>query len=104
IKLLAFGTPILNTSTDFNVKLDSSTCGFTIPVLDSTGTGLGGNGGGVITYDSSFVDPTPAATNNWHFTDSNSLKTYNGIFDITNTTIVQGGHISNDTLYVVGQA
>jgi hypothetical protein len=106
INLQAFGTPILDTTTDFTIILDSSTCGFTIHVQDSTGTGLGGNGGGVNTSDSSFEDPNPAPINNWHFTDSNSLHTYSGIFDITNTANPQGGFISlnNDTLTVVGQA
>src|SRR3954470_17844139 len=80
IVLQAFGTPTLNIPTDFTISLDSSICGFTINVQDSTGTGLGGNGGGVITFDSSFVDPNPAATNSWHFTDSLSNQTYSGTF------------------------
>jgi hypothetical protein len=106
ITLQAYGTPILQNTTNFTIQLDSSICNFNVDVYDSTGTGLGGIGGGVITYDSSFVDPNPAAINNWHFTDSNLLKTYSGIFDITNTTDPQGGFISlnNDTLTVIGQA
>ncbi len=106
VTLQAFGTPILQETTNFTIQLDSSVCNFNVLVNDSTGTGLGGIGGGEITGDSSFVDPNPAAINNWHFTDSNSLKTYSGIFDITNTSIPQGGFISinNDTLTVVGQA
>lgn len=105
ILLKAYGQPILNVPTDFTITLDSSTCGFTIVVQDSTGTGLGGNGGGVETNtDSSFVDPAPAATNTWHFTDSTSQITYSGVFDLNNTTIPQGGFVQNDTLYVIGTA
>lgn len=101
--LHAYGTPILNTPTDFSLTMDSSTCGFTINVQDSTGTGLGGTGTGVITGDSSFVDPNPAATNTWHFIDSTSNVTYSGTFDVTNTTSPQGGFLQNDTLVVIGQ-
>ena len=102
--LHAYGTPILNKPTDFTLTLDSSTCGFTINVLDSTGTGLGGDGGGAIVGDSSFTDPAPAATNTWHFTDSSSGVTYNGVFNTTSLTPPEGGFIQNDTLYVIGQA
>ncbi|TKK66980.1 hypothetical protein FC093_15895 [Ilyomonas limi] len=102
--LHAYGTPILNVPTDFTLTLDSSTCGFTINVQDSTGTGLGGDAGGVIVGDSSFVDPAPAATNTWHFTDSTSNQTYSGIFDVTNINDPQGGFLQNDTLFVVGQS
>ena len=104
VLLHAYGTPILNVPTDFSLTLDSSTCGFTINVQDSTGTGLGGNGGGAIVGDSSFIDPAPATTNTWHFTDSTSLAAYSGIFDVTNTNTPEGGFLQNDTLYVVGQA
>jgi len=105
ITLQAFGTPSLNVPTDFTISLDSSTCGFTVNVQDSTGTGLGGSdGGGVITGDSSFVDPSPAATNTWHFTDSTSKQEFSGIFDVTNTTAPQGGFLENDSLFVIGQA
>ena len=104
IVLQAFGTPILNVPTDFNITLDSSTCGFTINVQDSTGTGLGSIGGGVITGDSSFIDPSPAPINTWHFTDSSTNTTFNGIFDVTNTTSPQGGFFENDSIFVIGQA
>jgi len=107
LTLQAYGTPILNRPTDFTLTLDSSTCGFTIIVQDSTGTGLGGDGGvSVNPGDSSFVDPNPAATNTWHLIDSSSLEEYSGIFDPTSTIIPQGGFLSatNDTLTVIGQA
>jgi hypothetical protein len=97
--LLAYGTPILNVPTDFTLTLDSSVCGFTINVQDSTGTGLGGGGDtSVIVGDSSFVDPNPAATDTWHFTDSTTGETYSGIF-----TDSSGGFIQDDTLYVIGE-
>lgn len=41
IELKPIGTPILNVPTDFTYTFDSTTCGFTIDVQDSTGTGLG---------------------------------------------------------------
>jgi hypothetical protein len=104
ITLQAFGTPVLNIPTDFTLTLDSSTCGFTINVQDSTGTGLGGTGGGVIPSDSSFIDPSPAATNTWHFTDSSTNTTFSGTFDVNNTTAPQGGFLDTDSLFIVGQA
>ncbi|HRH60104.1 MAG TPA: hypothetical protein PL045_06010, partial [Chitinophagaceae bacterium] len=64
IKLKPIGTPILQKSTTFSVAFDTTICGFTINVQDSTGTGLGGggNGGG---------DTTGIAEGEWEFyTDS----------------------------------
>lgn len=103
VLLHAFGTPILNVPTDFTISFDSSVCGFTINVQDSTGTGLGvidtsGTGGGIIS-DSSFIDPNPAATNTWHFTDTATGITYSGVF-----TALEGAGFRNDTLFVAGQA
>ena len=43
IKLKPIGQPILHTPTPFSLTSDSSACGFTIYVQDSTGTGLGGS-------------------------------------------------------------
>lgn len=63
IKLKPIGTPILQKPTTFSVAFDTTICGFTINVQDSTGTGLGGgNGGG---------DTTGIAEGEWEFyTDS----------------------------------
>jgi hypothetical protein len=41
LQLKAFGKPILNVPTDFIIQFDTTVCGFTIYVQDSTGTGLG---------------------------------------------------------------
>ena len=68
---------------------------------DSTGTGLGGTGGGELPSDSSFTDPNPAATNTWHFTDSTQLTTYSGIFDINNTDTPQGGFLQIMIPYIL---
>ncbi len=103
ILLHAFGKPTLNIPTDFTLAFDSSICGFTVNVQDSTGTGLGtvdtsGTGGGIVS-DSSYVDPNPAATNTWHFTDTATGVTYSGVF-----TALEGAGFRNDTLFVAGQA
>lgn len=99
--LKASKAPILLKVTDFNFfPADSlGTCGFSVDVQDSTGSGLGGNNGGTISSDSSYVDPTPAATNTWHFTDTASKVTYSGTF-----SALQGAAFKNDTLFVIGQA
>src|ERR1035438_1374389 len=47
INLKASGTPSQIIPTNFTVTFSSSACTFTVNVLDSTGRGLGGNGGGV---------------------------------------------------------
>ncbi len=61
--------------------------------------------------DSSYVDPNPAATNTWHFTDSSNGNTYSGTFspllggsfDPTDSAMVIFGAASTeDTLFVVG--
>src|SRR3954463_15461616 len=44
VRLKPIGTPILNISTNFTVTFDTTACGFTVNVQDSTGTGLGGGG------------------------------------------------------------
>src|SRR5207244_1654724 len=46
IRLKPIGTPILNITTNFTVRFDTTACNFTVNVHDSTGTGLGGNPGG----------------------------------------------------------
>ena len=45
IKLKVSGTPILQVATAFTVTFDSTSCIFSVNVKDSTGSGLGGNGG-----------------------------------------------------------
>lgn len=42
IFLKAYGTPTAIQPTDFTITFDSTSCGFTVNVQDSTGTGLGG--------------------------------------------------------------
>lgn len=41
LQLKAVGKPILNVPTNFIIKFDTTICGFTVNVQDSTGTGLG---------------------------------------------------------------
>lgn len=72
--LQAFGTPILNVPTDFTITLDSSTCGFTINVQDSTGTGLGG----VDTSGTGPIDTSFATLGTWKFYDSTNEIAYTG--------------------------
>jgi len=71
IKLKPIGTPILIQPTVFTVSFDSSTCNFTVNVNDSTGTGLGNNGGG--------TDTTNLSDSAWKFTVNTT--TYNGPID-----------------------
>lgn len=98
--LKAKGTPILIQSTSFTITADSlGACSFMVDVQDSTGTGLGGSGGGTTTGgDSSYIDPNPAPKNTWHFTDTATKITYSGIF-----TTLEGAGFRNDTLFVAGQ-
>ena len=74
----AFGKPVNIGPADFTIVFDSSICGFTINVLDSTGTGLGtdtsGNGGQTPTG----IDTATAAKDSWKFTDSTSNTPYDG--------------------------
>ncbi len=74
------GIPILIEPTEFS--FGDSTCPFLVDVQDSTGTGLGGvdTSGDTGFADSSYTDLTPAADNEWHFTDSITGATYNGTF------------------------
>ncbi len=82
--LKARGTPILVQTNDFTFNVDSlGTCGFSIEVQDSTGTGLGG---GTVAIDTSFIDTNPLNDNEWHFTDSISGTSYSGTF-ITKATV-----------------
>jgi len=76
IRLKPIGTPILNIPTNFTVTFDTTACGFSINVQDSTGTGLGGGGnpGGGGT------DSTNLSDTAWKFSvDSGS--TFNGPID-----------------------
>jgi len=72
IKLKPIGQPILHTPTPFSLTSDSSACGFTIYVQDSTGTGLGGNTGGG-------NDSTNLSDTAWKF--SVDAATFNGPID-----------------------
>lgn len=84
IMLHAQGAPILQQATDFTVAFDTTVCGFTVDVKDSTGTGLGGVTDTTIiidssgSYSASYVDPDPAGDGIWHFTDSTNNVTYSG--------------------------
>jgi hypothetical protein len=69
INLKAYGTPILQKATDFNVTFDSSVCSFTVNVQDSTGTGLGGG----TTTNPNLADSA------WQFSDGTA--TYYGPLD-----------------------
>ncbi len=82
--LKANGTPILVKATDFTITSSSNTtsCPFTVFVLDSTGTGLGGTDTSGTpptgSYSETYVDPNPADDNSWHFTDSTNNVSYSG--------------------------
>jgi hypothetical protein len=69
IYLRATGTPINIQPTDFTITLDSSTCGFTIDVQDSTGVNSGGGGGNIDINQSDTA---------WQF--SEGLNNFNGKF------------------------
>src|SRR3954468_8813058 len=75
VRLKPIGTPILNIPANFTVTFDTTACGFTINVQDSTGTGLGGGGnpGGGGT------DSTNLSDTAWKFR-VNTLV-FNGPFD-----------------------
>jgi hypothetical protein len=77
IRLKPIGTPILQKPTDFIVIFDTSICGFTINVQDSTGTGLGGGGG--------TIDSTNLSDTAWKFTVGGN--TYNGPIDTADVRI-----------------
>jgi len=75
VRLKPIGTPILNMPTSFTVTFDTTACGFTINVQDSTGTGLGGGGnpgGG--------TDSTNLSDTAWKFSVG-SGDTFNGPID-----------------------
>lgn len=77
IHLKASGTPEAIMQTDFSVIFDTSVCGFTINVQDSTGTGLGGNNSGNPGGNTG-IDTAVAAANSWKLTDSTNSITYQG--------------------------
>ncbi len=102
VKLKTLGTAILPTITDFIVSFDSSVCSFSVNVKDSTGTGLGGTGGGGI--DSAYLSDTA-----WHFSDS--TNNYHGTIDTAFTkdsmgvkALVLNGSTSatGDTIFTIG--
>lgn len=74
IHLKQQGTAILPASTTFAISFDSTTCGFTVNVQDSTGTGLGGQDTtGTGSTDSTF------GSGNWQFS-TDAGGTFNGTF------------------------
>ena len=68
IKLKTSGTPISIGSTNFTINYDAGSCIITVNVLDSTGSGQGGNSGN--------TDTSAAALNQWKFTANG--HTYSG--------------------------
>jgi len=83
VYLKPIGTPILPIATDFTVTFDTSVCGFTVYVQDSTGTGLGGGGG-----NNQHTDSTNFSDTAWKFT--NDTVNYHGHVDtafIYDTTV-----------------
>lgn len=86
IYLRANGIPALPIPTDFVMTFDSSVCGFTVNVQDSTGTGLG-NGGGDNGGGGEDVNNSDTA---WLF--SEALNNYNGFFSdvFTEDTTIGG--------------
>lgn len=110
--LRAKGTPILVQEDQFTFPSDSlGSCGFSIDVQDSTGTGLGGavdttGTGGTVTNGNSagYVDPNPAADGTWHFDDSTNGKSYSGSMLQANfqsnlglNVLSGGGTVTNNT-------
>jgi len=93
IYLRATGTPALAIPTDFVMTFDSSVCGFTVNVADSTGTGLG-NGGGDNGGGGEDVNNSDTA---WLF--SEGLSNYNGYFD---TVFTQDTTIGGFTFTILG--
>lgn len=99
VRLRPLGTPIIQVLTDFLVTFDSTTCGFSIDVQDSTGHSTGGSGG----------DTTLAKSDSaWTF-QSNSLK-FQGPLDLAYVKDTLALHILNingttatgDTTFTVG--
>jgi len=88
IRIRASGTPIAPTETIFSITFDSTTCSFSIPVKDSTGTGLG--------------TPTPsyASDTAWHFAEGSHY--YHGRIDTAYTFDTTVGSISARILEIQG--
>jgi hypothetical protein len=73
VYLKPVGIPILPVATNFTVTFDTSICGFTVYVQDSTGTGLGGGGNNQQTDSTNYSDTA------WKF--SNDTVNYHGHVD-----------------------
>lgn len=99
IKLKPVGTPIIPGTYPFNITFDTSICGFTVNVQDSTGTGLGGGTTNPNTSDSA-----------WTFTGP--VGSYNGPIDSAFTydssgihyMVLLGSNKAHDTAWQVGVA
>ncbi|MEP6464987.1 MAG: hypothetical protein ABJB05_01725 [Parafilimonas sp.] len=81
IHLKPLGTPIIPTTSVFNISFDSSFCTFTVVIQDSTGTGLGGQ-----------KDTTGTGGNNgsWQFSTDSSLSaagTFYAVQLLTDTVV-----------------
>ncbi|HVX48794.1 MAG TPA: hypothetical protein VHB48_01505 [Chitinophagaceae bacterium] len=87
IKLKPVGVPIIPGATDFTVTFDSTVCGFTVYVQDSTGTGVGGGG---------ITDPNQSDTA-WKFTGPSG--TYHGSID---TAFTKTDSLGAFTLNIIG--
>jgi hypothetical protein len=84
INLKALGTPLVNEPTTLIVTLDLSSCPILVNVQDSTGTGLGGNGG---------TTGTDTMTlNTWKFTTNG--HTYNGSVSAAQFITAIGGNLT----------
>ena len=101
VRLRASGTPVSHTETIFSITFNNTTCSFSVPVNDSTGSGLG--------------TPTPsyASDTAWHFTEGSQI--YHGSIDTAftyDTTIgsstarileIQGSTAAaHDSVFLVG--
>lgn len=95
IHLQAFGKPTTVGPTDFTIVFDSSICGFTVNVLDSTGIGTDTSGNGNEEGNPSEIDSATAASNSWKFTDSSNNTNFDGaILDAEIQTYIDGSYIS----------
>ena len=88
IRIKASGTPISHTETIFSITFDSTTCSFSVPVKDSTGSGLG------------TPPPSYASDTAWYFTEGSHY--YHGTIDTAYTFDTTVGSISARILEIQG--
>lgn len=93
IRLKPIGTPIIPTTSTFNINFDSTFCSFDVTIQDSTDTGLGG-------HDTTVIGD-PDLEGSWQFTTGDG--TFSGLFDTA--VIIKDSAIwgtGQQMLYLVG--